>query len=284
MKEVLQSGQAFTSPAFDKNNTKDYRLSIGLSLDGFSFLMMDDKQNILSLNTVHFQPGHGWEKILPALKEHISSFSWMGNVMKDKIALADTSRFTLMPFALYEHKEKRLYMELNHPVNKEDAIKDDMLKDHHSYLIYAMPQQVFNQMNMWIPGIFWKHYATNLVNCIAESYQPATKVIADVRDQRFYVTAFSDNRLKFCNAFRYHHKEDFVYFLSLVYKQLRLNPAEVPLRISGLMKIGSGIDQLLRRYFKHVDFGDQTPIQDGNESDSILTYEYENLKKAIFCE
>jgi hypothetical protein len=283
MKEILQPGQSFSSPAFDKNNMKDYRLSIGLSLDGFSFLLMDEKQNILSLNTVHFQPEHGWDAILPALKEHISSFSWIGNVMKNKVALADTARFTLMPFALYEHKEKRLYVELNHPVHEDDSIKDDMLKSHRSYVIYALPQQVFNKINMWIPGIFWKHYAANLINCIADSYQPDTKVVADVRDKRFYVMAFSENRLKFCNAFRYQNKEDFVYFLLLVYKQLKMSPADVPLRISGLLKKESQIDQLLRKYIRQVDYGDQTPVANGKESSSIRAYEYENLKTAAFC-
>lgn len=81
--------------------------------------------------------------------------------------------------------------------------------------------------------------------------------------------------------FSYQSKEDFVYFVMLAFKQLKLDPHEIPLRLSGFIKQESEIDQLLKRYIKNVEYGDQTPVSNNHESS--LVYEFDNLKAAPFC-
>ncbi len=280
MNNILQPGNSFVSPDFDENNTRNYRLSIGLSLDGFSFLVQEDDEKILMLNTVRFNPEAETEEVAVALGKFLDEYTWIKQLMKRKVALADTGRFTLIPFSLYEDAKRKLYLNLNHPVNDDDVIKTDMLNEHHSYLVYAVNKKLYEAVNMTVPGLYWFHYASKLVNCTGRNTQPC--VYADVRDQRFYVLAFSGSRLKFCNEFRFRGKEDFAYFVLLTYKQLKLNPDIVPLRISGLMDKNSDIDRLLHRYVRNIDYGDDTIIyQDKEDDNEFYVYHFLNLKNAV---
>lgn len=283
MKDIIQPGHSYVSPAFSEDKISDYRLSIGLALDGFSFLVQDENKKILMLNAVNLKADKSREEITPALKQYLEQFPWMRKVMKAKVALVDTSRFTLMPFSLYENSEKKTYLELNHPVNDDDLVKDDMLKDQYSYVVYAYSEALRDMINLRIPGLFWRHYARDFINCAAK--QDAVKYIsADVRNNRFYVVAFADKRLKFCNAFRYASKEDFVYFIMLAYKQLGFDPKQVPLKLFGMIEQNSEISKLLSRYVGNVSFGDATEIfRDENSDVACYTYQFENLKEAAFC-
>lgn len=284
MKDIIQPGHSYVSPAFSEDKIRDYRLSIGPALDGFSFLVQDENKNVLMLNAVSFKADKSWEEIVPALKQYLEHFPWMRKVMKSKVALVDTSRFTLLPFSLYENSDKKTYLELNHPVNDDDLVKDDMLKDQYSYVVYAYNEALRNMINLRIPGLFWRHYARDFINCAAK--QDVDKYVsADVRNNRFYVVAFADKRIKFCNAFRYASREDFVYFIMLVYKQLGFDPRQVPLKLFGMIEQNSEINKLLDRYVNNVTFGDTTEIyRDEDNAIACYTYQFENLKEAAFCE
>lgn len=284
MKKIIQPGQHYSSPVFDEDNISEYRLSIGLSLDGFSFIVCDNKGNTVFLHSVYFDVNEHYTEIIPALKEHIKSFPWLSQLMEKKVALVDSTRFTLVPFSVYDSKYKETFFKLNHPLNEQDVIKDDMLKNYHSYLIYALNKEIRDMINLLIPGLYWKHYAKDLINCGSKD-QSTRQITADVRNKRFYIVAFDDQRLKFCNAFRYNSKEDFVYFIVLVYKQLGFDPESVQLKLSGLIDQDSPILQLLKRYISKIQFTNTEDLMKDMESDANCPeYQYENLKNALFCE
>ncbi|MGM0648678.1 MAG: DUF3822 family protein [Bacteroidota bacterium] len=280
MTKLLQPGQNYVSPVFNEDNSSNYRLSIGLSLDGFSFLVMDEKDVVVMINSVSFQANTEWNLLLPELKDYLSKFSWLKSEMKKKVAMIDTTRFTIMPFSLYDSRQKKTYLALNHPVNENDLIREDILKVHYAYLLYAVNQDLFDTVNALIPGLSWQHYANALVNSCNDSQADVLKV--DIRYNRFYVLAFSKQKLKFCNAFRYRSKEDFVYFIVLVYKQLGLDPEAIHVQLSGLIRQDSEVVRLLQRYVKNVSFGDIELIGGNEDSDdTCFAFQYENFKRAV---
>lgn len=197
----------------------------------------------------------------------------------------DTARFTLVPFSLYDNAQKKRYLELNHPLKDNDRIRDDMLKNHYAYLLYAQDEKLGQAVEEQIPGILWRHHATTVINNMAGQYNFENEIIADVRHNRFYLMAMQNGRLKFCNAFRYQSREEFAYFVLLVYKQLNISTEEVPLRLFGLIHDDSQVIQLLRCYIKSMAFGDQSVIYHGEEMDQpCCVYHFETLKTAGSCE
>ncbi|MGM0612309.1 MAG: DUF3822 family protein [Bacteroidota bacterium] len=284
MSNFIQPGYKFFSPEFSENQCNLYRLSIGLALDGFSFLIQNQKQEILALYSVAFKNVVKWDEIIPGIEKILKEYPWLNQPMETKIALLESPEFTLIPFSLYENEEKRKYLELNHPLNNEDHIHDNMLKEFYSYVIYAQNNKLRQMINQNISELYWHHYVTDFVKCTSK-YTTDKYIAADIRNSRVYVSAFSNNRLMFCNEFQYNTKEDFVYVIMVTYKNLGYDPKSIPLKLTGLIDYDSDIISLMKRYIANIQFNDTSNIYyDPDFQDNVYQYQFEILKKAAFCE
>ena len=282
MSDVIRPRYRFFSTEFREEHYNLYRLSIGLALDGFSFLVQNQNQETLALYSIDFKTGTTWNEIIPELEKILQKFTWLKQPMEKKIALMESPEFTLIPFSLYENNEKRKYLELNHALNKNALVYADMLKDFYSYVIFAQNSKLRNMISQNISDLNWHHYVTGFVKCSAK-FDNEKFVAADVRNRRFYVSAFSKNRLMFCNEFRYDSKEDFVYFIMLVYRNLEYDPREVPLKLSGLIQQNSEVVALMKRYIANIEFGDKSEIyHDEQNKNNPYHYQFEILKNAVF--
>ncbi|MCF8218103.1 MAG: DUF3822 family protein [Bacteroidales bacterium] len=284
MSAFIQPGYKFFSPEFRENDFNLYRLSIGLALDGFSFLVQNQKQDILVLYSAAFNDAVTWDDVIPGLENIFKQFPWLNQPMEKKLALMESPKFTLIPFSFYENKEKRKYLELNHPLNEEEAIQNDMLKEFYSYVIYARDNKLQQMIRQNISNLSWHHYVTDFVKCTAK-YNADKYIAADIRNSRVYISAFSDKRLMFCNEFRYNTKEDFVYYIVLAYRNLGYDPKTIPLKVTGLIDYDSEIISLMKRYIANIDFDDTAKIFfDTDHQEDVCQYQFETLKQAAFCE
>jgi hypothetical protein len=64
----------------------------------------------------------------------------------------------------------------------------------------------------------------------------------------------NDNKLQFCNAFTPQSQQDYLYYVLLVYNQLRLNATNIPLTLCGEIEKNAPVIEGIGRYVKNIQF------------------------------
>lgn len=80
------------------------------------------------------------------------------------------------------------------------------------------------------------------------------EVFLNARNQAAQIAVFDRRNLLFYNAFRFEKPNDLLYFALLAYDQFRLDPAEIPLTVSGNLPEDSEIYRTLYRYVRAIRF------------------------------
>lgn len=86
------------------------------------------------------------------------------------------------------------------------------------------------------------------------AFNGKTKVYAYVTDRLLEIIVFDKNRFHLYNAYSFQQPEDFLYFVTLVFDQLQLDPEEDLLVLSGELAQDSRLYALLYRYFRNLQF------------------------------
>ena len=68
------------------------------------------------------------------------------------------------------------------------------------------------------------------------------------------IVIIEGNQLLFYNAFPYHSKQDFIYFIIFVIEQLNLNPEDIELKFSGKIDKKSTLYDIAWKYIRNIGF------------------------------
>ncbi len=96
----------------------------------------------------------------------------------------------------------------------------------------------------------------HLSTVMANYYYPysASKVVACVDNSKLHIMYAKDTKFMFYNQFDCIHENDYLYFIRMVYDEMKLNPESSPLELSGRVDSESPIYKLLQGYIRNIDF------------------------------
>ncbi len=97
-------------------------------------------------------------------------------------------------------------------------------------------------------------YASLLRYWQSEAHPTDYSAFAHLRHQQLTVGIFDRKQLAFFNTFETPKGSDVLYFTLLPYEQQRLNPAQIPIVLSGHIVEDSEVYRLLSRYFRSIRF------------------------------
>ena len=256
--------QGFTDKSFDAFRTSDYRITILLREDGFSYVLAQKADGKLagmadySLESrVQANAAVRAGNMLKAFATFVMNHPWMGKPFDNTRVLISNRLVTLVPAPLYDATQKELYLEFNLPVPAGFIASADYITDIEAYNVYALPEDWSRQIPLLIPGAQLRHAATafiqsGLLFCRLNRLTEA--VIIQPGTDWFEMAFFARNNLVFYNTFHYQTREDFVYFVLFAFEQLNLNPEIIPIWLAGDVEEGSPLHAILTRYIRHVSF------------------------------
>lgn len=115
---------------------------------------------------------------------------------------------------------------------------------------------ITKQHSAFLRSIFDKVNATfHLSTVLANYYYPysSEKLIALVDNSRLHLMYAKDTQFLYYNQFDCMDENDYLYFISLAYKEMKLNPDTAMLELSGKVDFDSPIYKLLQGYIRNVD-------------------------------
>ncbi len=236
-----------TDKAFDTNKTNQYRLSIQVSLDGFSFLIFseDDKKVLAGKNTTvkissqklvsrHFSD---WVNAEPLLKLPYQKVT----------VLIFEEYFTLIPNTINSGMTGEI---LTNP-NSDRFLFQNQIESIDATLQFGVNNELAETAKTLFRNAEWTHPVSVLLNNFPAGNKPNTGVLIQSQNQYFIVLK-RKNQLVLANCFRAEHSSDLVYFLLNTFRQLGISRNLTQLFVAETMENNQNLNELTAPYFPAI--------------------------------
>lgn len=291
----IKASAQYFDREYKPDNTKNNRLSIQLRLDGFSFCQVDNiNQKVLSIQDYQVplmlgdEAVYQSEKVLLRLESLLKNSATHLKTYKSIHFIIDNQYYTLVPSALYSEESLSDYLKTLFLIPDDFIIKSQYISQIDSYCVYAVYAPLFYLISDSFPQFELSHSCRVFIQQMA-SIQKGMKgnaVYADIGANEMRIIAFNNDQLLFSNSFAFKEKEDFIYFILLVYNQLNFAPESVPLLFSGNIDRSSDLYAIAYQYIGILDFpkASDSGLVFGNDIPEHLGSKYRVLTQAVLCE
>lgn len=246
--------------ALNKAFLAQYKLSIQLSLNGFSFVIFDKEANkFLGLGSFSTRGINTIDDYTAAFENFTRENEWLQLLLgSNRISLLyESEKSTLVPSSLFLNEEKKSIAQFNFQVPEGHEVLSDDLKNTDASIIYHLPKQLKALFDQIFPKYNLVSHAGVLIEILLLLYknQPTQKrMVVHVRHSDIDIVITEGKKLLFFNSFRYTTKEDFLYYIIFVIEQLNLNPEEIDLKLCGLLDKKSDIFEFSYKYVRNIQF------------------------------
>lgn len=241
-----------------KENLRNCYLCVEIGVSGFSFIIYHKQKNsILGLENFSFGKASNESEVLPILEQLFSESEWLNKSFYQVVIVFNNPSSTLVPIALFNEKDKQLYLEFNQTISEIDSITHDLLRNTQAANVYAIPGILASFFDKKWPEAKKIHFSSCVIETLSNHFKNRTDdktLYLNVGDESFDLVYFKESKLFFYNQFRYKSKEDFAYFLLLVMEQLKLSPEETKLELTGKISEDSENYNILHQYVRHHRF------------------------------
>lgn len=244
--------------SFKESETKNYVLSMQISLHGLIFsLFSEEKNKFVGLEAYTFDNIESPNKIPLQLDLILNERPWFAFPYKKVFVLYQNSHSTLIPSVLFEEDKKGLYLGFNQALQDDSRIVYDELKNTSASNIYYLPNSVVEKLKKIWPNSIIKHSSSILIESLMRNFKNKTDqktLFVNINKNSFDIVNLRSNKLFYFNNFEYQSKEDFIYFLLSTIEHINLNPEDVKIVLMGEIKKGMEIYEMIYQYIRNFSF------------------------------
>jgi hypothetical protein len=268
----------------DINSTENYEMSLEMSQDGFSFCILDTIRNKYILIR-SFVPDDDKYFSADQVGEIISKDDFLTRRYKKINIVAPSSKYTLVPSALFDPGKKEEYFTFNQVLQESEVILNNRINDPDSYLVFSISKPLQELISKFYPGVHPLHQLKPLIEHISHHKKSAGEYYISIHiDKSFFnLLIYKNDALTFSNAFNYRNISDILYFILKVFDNLGIKQ-EQSVFLSGQVARYDDLFSNLSLYIRTVKFAEPT----GGFTFSYVfndteLHRYINLLNAVNC-
>jgi hypothetical protein len=253
----------FQDAAFDSSRTDKFCLVMQVGADTISFAVLDNLTNdFLAFEQYQLKKINAEQSVSSQLDKIVADHDWLGAGFKRFDACIVSERFTLVPSAFFDSTKTSDYLKFNHPVLEEDAILNDVLRNADARNVYAIDAKLEKSLKKISSAVRIRHHFSPLIErtLSVNKNKVVRRALAHVQNQRFDLVITEGGKLLLANSFNFQTSEDFIYYLLFACEQLKMNPEELELEITGEIETDSTLAAIAKKYIRNVNFG-QRPVE-----------------------
>ncbi len=248
----------FYDKSFQEKDTEYYVLTASIAPRSFTISLYNPENRLFTgLETFPAGELKKTNTIAGQLDILLKKRPWLNSSFYKINLIFSNDLNTLIPLPLFDEKEKLAYLRFNHPGQKNNSVEYDILKNMQMANVYFMPVRVINKaIEIW-PEVKFYHFSSVLIESLGINFKNQIDdhtLFVNLRDEVFDVVNFREGRLNFYNSFRFKAVEDFIYFLLAAIEQLKLNPEEARIVLSGNIDKTGPKYEMVYRYIRHFEF------------------------------
>jgi len=295
MPDLLQATAQYIDSSYQGEYHKNYRLSIQLRLDGFSFAIIDPNTKQLLLlkeYKIAVAPHQDSEQKWFHLYEYFISYIGQNDVVPehfDKTIVAlDHKEYTLLPEVLFQKETQEKILTFSQAPPYSFVTFNNKIPGSDYRFIAAIYKPLFLALGDFSKAVSITHSAMVLQNEIQKLHKNKNlgdRVYVSVSIHDMHIIAVSGTEVVLSNSYSFSSKEDFVYFILLCYDQLKMNTEVAPLYFLGDIGRTSPIYHICWQYIRHIHFVDQlSEMKLGAAFDQMPIHQYYTLIQTALCE
>jgi len=242
--------------SIDLNNLYETHLSIQLSLNGFSFCVLDKTYDLVQ-KLVH----HPFKEIAAGpedLLTRIQSIFEKEKLLQQKYGSVNVSHVnelsSLVPKPFFDESKLKDYIRYSSKTFDNDYIVWDEIENHDLINVYIPFVNVNNFLLERFGSFEYKHFSTVLITNLLSTYRYSEHphIFIHLDRNRMYVVAISNNKLQLYNSFSFKTREDFLYYLLFAAEQLGMDPENFELVLSGDIDKNSELYDIAYTYVRKI--------------------------------
>jgi len=238
--------------SFEIAKTKQYILSIQVSLDGFSFLIVHpDEKRIVAYKSSPLKISSDIS-LARHLKEWLETENLLKNQFKIVRAFIFTENFTLVPEEYFGQEKHRNLISVLFDKKTDNHFVENKIVDLNTNLFFPVSHDVSAILNNFFnKNVEIFHPVTNLIQTPVESQKRNVSFILSTK-KFFYLVIFRNHKLLLANSFQTQHSNDLVYNVINTFQQLEIARSETKVYLAGSIYQNSEIEALLKPFFENV--------------------------------
>ena len=203
------------------------------------------------------------------------------------------NKFTLVPSAIFDDENKKSFLGFNHPIESGEKVHSDILTSIEARNLFTISADFESMIRKHFINVHFIHNSTSFIEGLLvqnknlplrQTGNSDKRVFADFHSSYFEIVILNGRELLFSNAFTYKAPEDIAYYILFVYEQLRLNPEEIELVLSGEIEKTAEEHTLLYNYIRHVKFASlPDSFKYSYKFDEIQSHRFISLFNQYLC-
>lgn len=238
-------------------NNKDLTLSVILNTGSFYYSLFDTTSGrVKHLFGQDFVNDRDELLLNPVIDNFLLTESLNQSGLEEIKIGVNSKYFTLVPKEIYLEDEKSVYFNNIAYLTKRDKIISLPLDDIDAFFLFAVDEYLYNRILTKWPNaqIYHASYPILLKHIEQSKGQPDNNMFLHIHDNKAYCSIFKNKQLHFFNSFSFANSDDFIYQVTLFYKNHDLDRSQDSVWISGQLTNDSIIVQDLMKYIYKIDF------------------------------
>ena len=247
---------------------KNYKkLSIQVSLNGFSFCCFDTLNNTITyFDEVRFETFNKGTKTEDLFSDAFNIHPELNDSYDEILLIHNNNLVTFVPEPLFDKNFLGSYLQYNTKVFETDFFAFDEIANCQMNTVYIPYVNINNFFVEQLGTLKYKHTTTILVSklLISSKNNSEKKMFVHINSGHFEIIVVQNQKLLLFNSFEYSTPEDFLYYILFTAEQLSLNPEEFPLELIGEIDTESDYYQLAYKYIRNISLLDVSDLQAKN--------------------
>lgn len=237
-------------------NMNKLKLSIQVCLNGLSFLILDCEENQLVWHKkTTFPKELNPVKILKEIELFYEKEDFLQNPIEEVMLLFSNDLYSIVPEEYFMEEEASNYLKFNTKILKTDVVAHDLIEVNNLVNVYIPFTNITNYFFDKYGEFEYKHSISVFAEAILSLEKSLfTKVYLNNYTNSYDLVIVRNGKLLLSNSFTYDSAEDFIYYLLFTLEQLKLDPSEIDLILTGEISEESPFYQIAYTYIKNVQF------------------------------
>ena len=249
-------------PHLTLSDSASFHLSIQVSLDGFSFALLNvNDQKYTAIQFYDIQECHHYSELAEKIEQIIAQQELLQQHYSTVTICICNSINSLTPKDLYENNYGRELLGFNQVLLQNEDESNDWLKSIECFNSYVIPKELKRCFDKYYPNHTWKHQSTVFIESVMQHHKlnEETTIYISVQNAYFQLIVLEGRKLKFYNGYDYRSGEDIIYYILFACEQLNLNPDQIQIVIAGEIEINSEAYKFIHRYIRNISFTNRNP-------------------------
>ncbi len=229
---------ALFNETFNISNTATYYLALQISTDFYSYCIIDSiRDRFVAIKHQNFLDEMIDKSFAEKISDMLKNDAFLNKNYKKVNFCFISSKFTLIPTALFNKERLKEYFTFNVELNPFDELHFNKLTRSDANLIFSVPSEITTLLVNRFPEIKFYHQGTslifNLISFATEKNIQSCLIQANLQGSFFDLLVVIGGKLILYNTFTYSSESDFIYFFLNALSQLNIKPENADIFFTG---------------------------------------------------